>query len=104
MTINDKLFAIGLFVIFCTVTIGGVFTSQVAAVWLKNKNEQRRHYERRLEIRCSEKWDTERKTWMKMLDERDQEIKTLKDELSRLSTNYAISKKLMDGAKLKGED
>ena len=103
MGINDKLFTIGLFVIFCTVVLGGVFTSQVAVLWLKNKNEQRRHYERRLEIRCSDKWDAERNTWMQMLDDRDAEISRLKDELSRLNTNYNNAKKLMTNVKLKGE-
>ena len=36
----DKM---AVFIIFCTVVISGVFTSQVAVLWLKNKREERIH-------------------------------------------------------------
>ena len=109
-TIDQKLFITGLFVLFVTVVIGGVFVSQVAVLWLRNKREERKHYERRLEIRCSDKWDEERENWMGMIDDRDKEITKLlknidelKDELSRTNTNYNNAKKLIDHKNLKGE-
>lgn len=109
--INDKLFIAGLFILFVTVVLGGVFSSQVAVLWLRNKREERRHDERRLAIRCSDKWDAERENWMKMLDDRDKEVKdlmneihALKDELSRKNTSYNNAKKLMENVTLKGEE
>lgn len=35
--LSEKVFITGLSILFVTVVLGGVFVSQVAAIWLKNK-------------------------------------------------------------------
>ena len=47
--VNEKVFIAGLFILFVTVVLGGVFSSQVAVLWIRNKREQRKHDDRNRE-------------------------------------------------------
>lgn len=102
--INDKLFTIGLFVLFTTVVIGGVFTSQVAVVWLKNKREERKNEMRIREMDRIDRFEKERNAWYELTKDQNQRIAQMSEELARLTRNYENAKTLMSKVSINGKE
>ena len=91
--------------LFCITVIGGLFLSNAATLWLKNRREAREAARTELDIRMNSYAQQERSQWIALVDEREKRIKELSDEVSRLSTLCDISKKLLEeseNARLKG--
>lgn len=101
MNIAERIFVAGLFILFTTVVIGGVFTSQVAVVWLKNKREERRNEARIRESERIDRFENERNAWYELAKEQNQRIAQMSEELARLTKNYENAKTLMGKVNLK---
>ena len=98
-------------VLFITVTIAGVFAVELMAMWLKNRREERTNRILALEARSSERFDTERDSWIRLIRQKDAEISRKDDEIGRLEDllstlhkNYDIANRLMENAEFKKED
>jgi len=102
--INEQLFTIGLFVIFITVIVGGVFVGQVAVLWLKNKREQREHDDRNRELDRKDQYEAERAAWVSVIVEKDKLIVGLNEELRQMTRECDRIKELMAKVNLKGEE
>lgn len=77
---------------FVTALIAGSFAVIAANCWLKNRREARAAQERRAERRNEQ----ERMTWSAMLADRDEQIASLKAEISRMNTLSEIADRLLD--------
>ena len=102
--INDKVFIAGLFILFVTVVLGGVFSSQVAVLWIRNKREERKHDDRRREKDKIDQFEKERNAWYELAKEQATRIDRMSEELTRLTRDYENAKKLMKTVKVKGEE
>lgn len=102
--ISDKLFITGLFVLFVTVILGGVFSSQVAVIWFKNKKEERKNENKQRELDRMDRFEKERSAWYELAKEQNQRIEKMSEELTRLTRDYENAKKLMKKINLKGEE
>ena len=98
-------------VLFITVTIAGVFAVELMAMWLKNRREERETRIRALEARTSDRFDTERDSWIRLIRQKDAEIVRkdaeivrLGDLISTLNKNYDIANRLMENAEFKKEE
>lgn len=98
-------------VLFITVTIAGVFAVELMAMWLRNRREDRANRILALEARSSERFDTERDSWIQLIRQKDAEIVRkdaeivrLGDLISTLNKNYDIANRLMENAEFKKED
>ena len=98
-------------VLFITVTIAGVFAVELMAMWLKNRREERANRILSLEARSSERFDTERDSWIQLIRQKDAEIVRkdaeivrLGDLIATLNKNYDIANRLMENAEFKKED
>ena len=98
-------------VLFITVTIAGVFAVELMAMWLKNRREERANRILSLEARSSERFDTERDSWIQLIRQKDAEIVRkdaeivrLGDLISTLNKNYDIANRLMENAEFKKEE
>ena len=100
--INERLFIAGLFVLFVTVVIGGIFSSQVAVIWFKNKREQRRHDDRNREQDRIDRLEAERNAWVSVIAEKDKLIISLTEELRQQTKDYDRAKEIMQKVNLKG--
>ena len=78
-------------VLFVTAAIAGVAVWAAANAWLQNRREARAAQEDRAKKRV----DQERATWAAMVADRDEQIASLKDQLSRMQTLSDISDKLL---------
>ena len=96
----DKM---AVFIIFCTVVISGVFTSQVAVLWLKNKREERIHEKEEREKDREDRFRAERKAWAELAKDQAERINRMNEELVKITRNYEQAKQLMDKVNLKGE-
>ena len=101
--INEKLFIAGLCVLFVTVVIGGIFSSQVAVLWLRNKREQRRHDDRNREEDRVDRLEAERNAWVSVMTEKDKLIINLTKELDEMTNQYERAKERMSKFNIKGE-
>ena len=101
--INDKLFIAGLFILFVTVVLGGVFSSQVAVLWIRNKREERKHDDRRRERDKIDQFEKERNAWYELAKEQATRIDRMSEELTRLTRDYENAKKLMKTVKVREE-
>lgn len=79
-------------VTFLTATIAGVAAWAAANAWLTNRREARAAQEERSEKRRQQ----ERATWAAMVADRDEQIRTLKDQLSRMDTLSGIADRLLN--------
>lgn len=102
--INDKVFIAGLFILFVTVVLGGVFSSQVAVLWIRNKREERKHDDRRRERDKIDNFENERNAWYALAKEQADRIDRMSEEIARLTRDYENAKKLMKKVNLKGEE
>ena len=100
--INERLFVAGLCVLFVTVVIGGIFSSQVAVLWLRNKREQRRHDDRNREQDRVDRLEAERNAWVSVIAEKDKLIISLTEELRQQTKDYDRAKEIMQKVNLKG--
>ena len=78
-------------VLFVTAAIAGVAVWAAANAWLQNRREARAAQEERSEKRKEQ----ERATWAAMVADRDEQIASLKDQLSRMQTLSDISDRLL---------
>ncbi len=78
-------------VMFTTALIAGVGAWAATNAWLTNRREARAAQEERSEKRKEQ----ERATWAAMVADRDEQIASLKDQLSRMQTLSDISDKLL---------
>lgn len=101
--LSERVFITGLVILFFTVVIGGVFTSQVAVLWLRNKREERKHESREREADRFNRWERERGEWLKLVDQQNVRIDHMNEELVRLTRDYENAKTLMGKVNLKGE-
>ena len=102
--INDKVFIAGLFILFVTVVLGGVFSSQVAVLWIRNKREERKHDDRRREKDKIDQFEKERNAWYELAKDQATRIGCMSEEIARLTRDYENAKKLMGKVNLKGEE
>ncbi len=82
-------------VLFITVILAGVFSVEVAGVWLRNRREERRNGIREAERTVSERFDRERNSWMELLAQKDRELEITNALLARLQKNYDIATKVL---------
>ena len=101
--LSERVFITGLIILFITVVIGGVFTSQVAVIWIRNKREERKYDSRQREADRFNRWERERGEWMKLVDQQNARIDHMNEELVRLTRDYENAKTLMGKVNLKGE-
>lgn len=101
--INEKIYIIGLIVIFITVVLGGMFGVQLASIWLKFKREEMRSEREKREVMQEVRWEQERDHWVGIVKDQNKRIDALSDELVKLSRDYENAKNLMSKVNLKGE-
>ena len=86
---------------FIGIIVGMTLGVEMCAMWLRNKREERRITVRTAEARSSERFDTERSSWLAIRAEKDREIETLKALNERLNKNYEIATKILAVAERK---
>ena len=101
MNIAEKIYVTGLFILFTTVVVGGVFTSQVAVLWLRNKREERRNEARIRESERLDRFENERNAWYELAKDQNERIAKMSEELARITKNYENAKTLMGKVNLK---
>lgn len=84
-------------VLFVSALIGGGFAVSAANAWLTNRREERSARAERQEKRNEQ----ERLTWSAMLSDRDEQIKSLRAEVARLTSLYEISSRLLNESETK---
>lgn len=82
-------------VLLITVVIAGIFGTDMATKWLRNKREERRNGIREAERTVSERFDRERNSWMELLAQKDRELEITNALLARLQKNYDIATKVL---------
>lgn len=104
--ISDDVFIVCTAVLFVTVVIGGMFASNAASIWLKNRREERANKLAITESRHDEQHERERNEWAKLLREKDAYIKSLHNELLRESRRNELAIQLLRkfDAKLNGKE
>lgn len=102
--LSEKVFITGLVILFFTIVIGGVFMSQVAVLWFKNKREERKHDAREREADRFNRWERERGEWLKLVDQQNARIDHMNEELVRLTRDYENAKTIMAKVNLKGAE
>ena len=95
MTTQQMFMYVCTAVLFITVVLGGVFSSNAASIWLKNKREERAARYALAELRHDDRMDKERSDWMRLVQEKDGYIKSLQNELLRISKNHEIAMNLL---------
>ena len=101
--VNEKVFIAGLFILFVTVVLGGVFSSQVAVLWIRNKREQRKHEDRNREKDRLDQYEAERAAWVSVINEKDRVIVHLSEELRKQTRELEQAKQIMSKVNLKGD-
>lgn len=81
--------------LFCTTVIGGLFLSNAASLWLRNRREERRARAAEKEIRANAWAENEREQWFALLARKDAELQALQNELLRVSKNCEIASRLL---------
>jgi hypothetical protein len=64
-------------VLLITVVIAGIFGTDMATKWLRNKREERTNAVREAESRMSDRYDRERASWLAILAEKDRELESM---------------------------
>ena len=95
-TICEKVFIGGMALLFLTVLIILVFLVYAASFWLKNKREERRIYLRNQQLKAAARSEQERQEWTSLLAMRDQEIASLKEQVSTLTRSVDMTRKLLE--------
>lgn len=98
--ISNDVFIVCTAVLFVTVVIGGMFASNAASIWIKNRREERAAKYERDELRHDEKHEMERNTWIQLLQEKDAYIKSLHNELLRTSKDRDLAIRLLKESEL----
>lgn len=98
--ISNDVFIVCTAILFVTVVIGGMFASNAASIWLKNRREERANKLAVAEARHDEQHEREREDWMKLLQEKDAYIKSLSNELLRTAKNNEIAMRLLRESEL----
>lgn len=88
-------------VLFITVVLAGVFSVEVAGVWIRNKREERANGVRAAEKEISARYDKERESWLAILSEKDIEIRSLTEANNRLNKNLDIATRVLAVAERK---
>lgn len=101
--VNEKVFIAGLFILFVTVVLGGVFSSQVAVLWIRNKREQRKHDDLNREKDRLDQYEAERAAWVSVINEKDRVIVHLSEELQKQTRELEQAKQIMSKVNLKGD-
>lgn len=82
-------------ILMITVVIAGIFGTDLATKWLRNRREDRANSVREAEQRVSARFDKERESWLAILGEKDRELENANAMLSRLQKNYDIAVKVL---------
>ena len=82
-------------ILMITVVIAGIFGTDLSAKWLRNRREERRNTVREAEQRMSDRYDRERNNWLAILAEKDRELASVNEMLTRLQKNYDIATKVL---------
>ena len=82
-------------ILMITVVIAGIFGTDLSAKWLRNRREERRITVREAEQRMSERYDRERNSWLAILAEKDRELASVNEMLTRLQKNYDIATRVL---------
>lgn len=91
-------------VLMITVVIAGIFGTDMATKWLRNKREERTNAVREAESRMSDRYDRERASWLAILAEKDRELESMTAMVKRLEKNYEIATRVLSAAdEKKGE-
>ena len=90
-------------ILMITVVIAGIFGTDLAAKWLRNRREERRTGIREAEQRISERYDRDRNSWLAILAEKDRELNNANAMLAKLQKNYEIATKVLAAADRKEE-
>ena len=85
-------------ILMITVVIAGIFGTDLSAKWLRNRREERRNTVREAEQRMSERYDRERNNWIAILAEKDRELASVNEMLTRLQKNYDIATRVLSVA------
>lgn len=95
MTTQQMFMFVCTTVLFITVIIGGMFASNAASIWLKNRREERTARYALAELRHDDRMDKERSDWMRLVQDKDEYIKSLQNELLRVSKSHEIAMNLL---------
>lgn len=91
-------------VLLITVVIAGIFGTDMATKWLRNKREERTNAVREAESRMSDRYDRERASWLAILAEKDRELESMTAMVKRLEKNYEIATRVLSAVdEKKGE-
>ena len=85
-------------ILMITVVIAGIFGTDLATKWLRNRREERRNGIREAEQRISERYDRERNSWIAILAEKNRELENANAMLARLQKNYDIATRILNVA------
>ena len=86
-------------ILMITVVVAGIFGTDIATKWLRNRREERRNTVKEAEARISDRYDRERASWLAILAEKDRELENANQMLNRLQKNYDIATKVLSVAK-----
>ena len=86
-------------ILMITVVVAGIFGTDIATKWLRNRREERRNTVKEAEARISDRYDRERASWLAILAEKDRELENADQMLNRLQKNYDIATKVLSVAK-----
>ena len=86
-------------ILMITVVVAGIFGTDIATKWLRNRREERRNTVKEAEARISDRYDRERASWLAILAEKDRELENANQMLNRLQKNYDIATKVLGVAK-----
>ena len=101
--LNEKVFIVGLAILFITVVLGGIFSVQLAGIWLRVKREDRKYEAEQKERDKYDRWKEERKHWIDLVSDQNKRLNEMSDQLVRLTRDYENAKQLMGKVNLKGE-
>lgn len=101
--INEKVFIIGLFVIFVTVILGGVFGVELARLYCKCKRIEKEYELERRERDKDERWEHEAARWMELNSKQNARIDRINEELVRTTKELERTKQILAKTNLKGE-
>ena len=91
-------------VLMITVVIAGIFGTDLASKWLKDRREERANGIREAERLMSERYDRERNSWLELLAQKDRELNSLTQMVKKLEKNYDIATNVLAVADRKGEE
>lgn len=101
--LNEKVFIVGLAILFITVVLGGVFGVELARLYLKCKRIDKDYELERRERDKDERWEHEAARWVHLNEKQNAKIGEINEELIRTTKELERAKMLLAKTNLKGD-